>query len=369
MRQAAVVCPLLSIVSLLVLSAQTPPPRVPDQPYRPGQYDAITDVPGVLVGHYKHPQVNRGLTVVIPGPAGGTCGADVRGSNPGTWGVSTYEPINIGEECDAIVLTGGSLWGYGAISGVMEALFEQGKGVRTRGGVLPVVPGAVIFDLPVADPAIRPNHEWGRAAVENAKGGRVEEGNAGVGAGATTGKLVEGIRLKGGLGTASAVLPDGTVVGVIVVLNSVGDLVNPKTGELYAVSGFGDLEYRHHHTVPAIPRQPQGENTTNAVIATNARLTKPQLAKIAEMAHDGLARAIRPIHAMQDGDTTFAVSVGWDDRPQPEVAYAAEAVDRYGNVGADLLVRAIVKAMNAAKSIPNFPSYTEWKKIRPKLPR
>jgi L-aminopeptidase/D-esterase-like protein len=362
MRQAAVVCQLLLILSSLLSSQPTAVPRVLDQAYRAGPYDAITDVPGVLVGHYTHAKVPRGLTVVIPGQTGGTCAADVRGSNPGTWGVSTYDPINIGEQCDAIVLTGGSLWGYGAIGGIMEALFEQGKGVRTRGGILPIVPGAVIFDLPVADPAIRPTHEWGRAVVQNAKSGPVAQGNVGVGAGATTGKLAEGIRLKGGVGTASAVLPDGTVVGVIVVLNAVGDLVNPKTGELYALTGFGDLDYRHRHTV-STPR-PQGENTTNAIVATNARLNKIQLAKIAEMAHDGLARAIRPIHAMQDGDTTFAVSVGWDDRPAPEVAYAAEAVDRYGNVGADLLVRAIVKAMNAAESIANFPSYTEWKKTR-----
>lgn len=358
MRHAAVVCPLL-MLSVLLTAQEAPPARVPDEPYRAGQYDAITDVPGVLVGHHRHPTAHRGLTVVIPGPTGGTCAVDVRGSNPGTWGTSTYEPINIGEQCDAIVLTGGSLWGYGAIGGIMEALFEQGKGVRTRAGILPVVPGAVIFDLPVADPAIRPNHEWGRAAVQNAKGGPVEQGNAGVGAGATTGKLVEGVRLKGGVGTASAVLPDKTVVGVIVVLNAVGDLVNPRTGELYALGGFGDVDYRHRHLVPRTSTQ--GENTTNAIVATNARLNKTQLAKIAEMAHDGLARAIRPIHAMQDGDTIFAVSVGWDDRPEPQVAYPAEAVDRYGNVGADLLVRAIVKAMRAAESIPHFPSYTEWK--------
>jgi L-aminopeptidase/D-esterase-like protein len=361
MRKAAA-APSWLMLSAAIVAQTTPIPPTPDQPYRAGQYDAITDVPAVLVGHYRHPKANRGITVVIPGQTGGTCAADVRGSNPGTWGVSTYEPINIGEQCDAIVLTGGSLWGYGAIGGIMEALFEQGKGVRTRGGVLPVVPGAVIFDLPVADPAIRPNHEWGRTVVQNARSGQVEQGNAGVGAGATTGKLAEGVRLKGGVGTASAVLPDGTVVGVLVVLNAVGDLVNPKTGELYALSGFGDVDYRHRHTVA--PTQPQGDNTTNAIVATNARLNKTQLAKIAEMAHDGLARAIRPIHAMQDGDTTFAVSVGWDDRPAPEVAYPAEAVDRYGNVGADLLVRAIVKAMNAAEGIPNFPSYTEWKKTR-----
>ena len=139
MRNALIVCTLWMMPSLLA-GQQKPAERVPDQPYRAGQYDAITDVPGVLVGHHRHLTVNRGITVVIPGPTGGTCAVDVRGSNPGTWGTSTYEPINIGEQCDAIVLTGGSLWGYGAIGGIMEALFEQGKGVRTRGGILPVVP-------------------------------------------------------------------------------------------------------------------------------------------------------------------------------------------------------------------------------------
>jgi L-aminopeptidase/D-esterase-like protein len=361
MRQAVVFFSFV-MLSSLAAAQQTPPGDVTDQAYRAGQYDAITDVPGVLVGHYRHPKANRGITVVIPGPTGGTCAVDVRGSNPGTWGTSTYETINIGEQCDAVVLTGGSLWGYGAIGGIMNALFDQGRGVRTRGGILPVVPGAVIFDLPVADPAIRPDYEWGSAAVRNAKSGPVEQGNAGVGAGATTGKLPDGVRLKGGLGTASALLPDGTVVGVIVVLNAVGDLVNPRTGTLYALSGFGDLGYRHRY---AIGRpQPQGENTTNAIVATNAKLNKTQLAKIAEMAHDGLARAIRPVHAMLDGDTIFAISVGWDDRPEPQAAYPAEAVDRYGSAAADLLVRAIVKGMQAAESIPDFPSYTEWTKTR-----
>ena len=360
MRISAVLCILLLPASSMSAQQSPSAKQFPDRPYQTGRYDAITDVPGVRVGHYTHPDAHRGLTVVIPGEHGGTCAADVRGSNPGTWGVSTYEPINIGEECDAIVLTGGSLWGYGAIGGIMEALFDQGKGVRTRGGILPVVPGAVIFDLPVSDPKIRPNYDWGRKAVESAKDGPVEQGNVGVGAGGTTGKLPGGLRLKGGLGTASAVLPDGTVVGVIVVLNAVGDLVNPKTGEFYADRGFGNIDYRHRYAIPT-PQPKAGENTTNAIVATNAKLDKTQLAKIAEMAHDGLARAIRPIHTMLDGDTIFAVSVGWEGRPEPDAVYPAEAVDRYGSVAADLLVRAMVKAMKAATSIAGYPSYNEWK--------
>jgi L-aminopeptidase/D-esterase-like protein len=139
--------------------------------------------------------------------------------------------------------------------------------------------------------------------------------------------------------------------------------VNPKTGEFYALSGFGDIDYRHRYAIPT-PQPKAGENTTNAVVATNAKLNKTQLAKVAEMAHNGLARAIRPIHTMLDGDTIFAVSVGWENQPEPEAIYPAEAVDRYGSVAADLLVRAMIKAMKAATSIPGYPSYTEWNQKR-----
>jgi L-aminopeptidase/D-esterase-like protein len=357
---------LLSCLFLLAASTGTQGRQAPAEvPYRPGPNDAITDVPGVRVGHYTHTEgTMRGVTVVIPGKAGGTCGVDVRGSNPGTLATSTYDPINIGEECDAIVLTGGSLWGFATVLGVMEYLFEQGMGVRTRGGILPVVPAAVIFDLPVGDPNIRPQKDWGYLAARRAADGPVPQGNVGAGTGGTTGKLPGGIRLKGGLGTASAVLPDATVVGVLVVLNAVGDLVNPRTGEFLAVSGFDDLPYRHHYVPQRGPdkKAPMiGENTTLAVVATNARLHKVQLAKIAELAQDGLARAMRPSHTMWDGDTVFAVSVGWDDRVDPDAEFPAEATDRVGSVAADLLVRAILKGMQAADSIPGWPSYREWK--------
>lgn len=357
------------VLALSFPAASLEEEKAPKQgtPYSRGQYDAITDVPGVKVGHFTHTEgTMRGVTVVIPGETGGTCGVEVRGSNPGTLGDSTYNPVNIGEECDAIVLTGGSLWGFATVPGVMEYLFAQGRGVRTRAGILPVVPAAVIFDLPIGDPNIHPQPSWGFQAAASAKDGPVEQGNVGVGAGGTTGKLPGGVRLKGGLGTASVVLPENVVVGALVVLNAVGDLVHPETGEFYAVAGgFDRVPYQHYFTVsdPVPPPKP-GENTTLVIIATNAKLSKTQLTKVAQLAHDGLARAIRPVHTMLDGDTIFVVSVGWDERVEMQVRYPWEAVDRIGSAGADTLVRAILKAMEAAESIPDWPSYRDWKKAQ-----
>lgn len=332
----------------------------------PGQYDAITDVPGVKVGQYTRTEgTMRGVTVVIPGERGGTCGVEVRGSNPGTLNLSTFDPVNIGQECDAVVLTGGSLFGLATVPGVMKYLLEQGRGVETRAGIIPVVPAAVIFDLPIGDASIHPTPEWGYEAARRATGGPVEQGNVGVGAGGTTGKLPGGVRLKGGLGTASLVLPDGVTVGALVVLNAVGDLVHPETGEFYAVAGgFDRVPYQHGFTVPPEPETRPGENTTLAVVATDAKLDKTQLTKIAQLAHDGLARAIRPVHTMLDGDTIFVVSVGWDERVEMTARYPGEATDRIGSAAADTLVRAILKAMLAAESIPRYPSYRDWKESR-----
>lgn len=355
---------LLLAASALLVRADAQPSPAPTA--QPGPNDAITDVPGVKVGHYTHTQgTMRGVTVVIPGETGGTCGVEVRGSNPGTFNLSTFAPVNIGEECDAIVLTGGSLFGLATVPGVMDFLFERGRGVRTRAGIIPVVPGAVIFDLPVGDPNIHPQPEWGYRAAESATDGSVAQGNVGAGAGGTTGKLPGGVRLKGGLGTASAVLPEGVTVGALVVLNAVGELVHPETGEFYAVSGgFDRVPYQHRFVVPPEAPPKLGENTTLAVIATNAKLDKTQLTKVAQLAHDGLARAIRPVHTMLDGDTIFVVSVGWDERVEMKVSYPGEATDRIGSAAADVLARAILKAMLAAESLPRWPSYRDWKKAR-----
>ncbi len=338
---------------------------VRESAYQTGRYDAITDVPGVTVGHYTHPEVYRGTTVVFPGETGGICGVEVRGANPVTLGDSTFDPLNIGEECDAIVLTGGSFFGLGAVPGVVDYLYERNRGVKTRAGVVPIVPAAVIFDLPVADPDVQPQKSWGYRAAEDARGGSVPQGNVGAGAGGTTGKAPGGMRLKGGLGTASAVLPGGVVVGVLVVLNSLGDVVNPVTGEFYATEGGYDrVPYRHKFAPGKAPEV--DENTTLIVVATNAKLTKTQLTKVAHLVHDGLARAIRPVHTMLDGDTVFVVSVGWDERIKMETAYPGEEVDRIGTAAGDLVVRAILKGMEAAESIPEWPSYRDWKRTQSK---
>lgn len=348
--------------------AQQPGAVYRDVPYQSGRFDAITDVPGVTVGHFTHTKgALRGTTVALFGEHGGLCAVDVRGSNPLTINTHTFSPLTINEECDAVVLTGGSAFGLSTVSGVVNYLYDIGRGVQTRVGRIPIVPGAVIFDLPVGDPKIHPAPEWGYEAAQNAKDGPVPQGNVGAGAGGTTGKTPAGIRLKGGLGTASVVLPDGVVVGAMVVLNALGDVVNPKTGEFYATSGgFASADYRRDYLpgATALTTSSSIENTTIAIIATNAKLSKTQLTKVAELAHNGLARAIRPIHTMLDGDTIFAVSVGWDKRVELKVNYPGEEVDRIGGVAADVMVRAIVKGMEAAESIPGWTSYRDWKKAR-----
>jgi L-aminopeptidase/D-esterase-like protein len=348
--------------------AQQPSATPKDTPYQPGKLDAITDVPGVTVGHFTYTKgTMRGTTVVLFGENGGLCAVDVRGSNPLTIGTHTFSPLTINEECDAVVLTGGSAFGLSSVSGVVNYLYDIGRGVQTRVGRIPIVPGAVIFDLPVGDPKIHPTPEWGYEAARSAKDGPVPQGNVGAGAGGTTGKTPAGIRLKGGLGTASVVLPDGVVVGAIVVLNALGDVVNPKTGEFYATSGgFASVDYRRDYLPGATAATASSsiENTTIAIVATNAKLNKTQLTKVAELAHNGLARAIRPIHTMLDGDTIFAVSVGWDKRVELKVNYPGEEVDRIGGVAADVMVRAIIKGMEAAESISSWTSYRDWKKAR-----
>ena len=327
---------------------------------RPGRHDAITDVPGVRVGHYTVRQGTlRGTTAVLF-DGSGILGMDVRGGNPVTLGDSIFNPVTIGEQVDAVVLTGGSFFGLASVSGVVDYLYEQGQGVQTAYGIVPIVPAAVIFDLRMDNGKIRPTRDWGYEAAKSARGGGMEQGNIGAGAGGTAGKMKGGVPLKGGLGTASIVLKEGVTVGVLVVLNPLGDLVNPATGALYAVGGGFDKL-----APPNVGRDAKaGEaNTTLVLVATDAELNKPQLTKIAQMVHDGLARAIRPVHTMLDGDTVFAVSVGWSKRKKLGLP-PAEAVDRVGTVAADVLIRAILNGMNSAEGTPGFPSYRDWLKSK-----
>jgi L-aminopeptidase/D-esterase-like protein len=345
---------------MLMILSWTLPAAAQVEADRPGQHDAITDVPGVRVGHYTMRQGTLRGTTAILFDGSGIAGMDVRGGNPVTLGDSIFNPVTIGEQVDAVVLTGGSFFGLAAVSGVVDFLYERGLGVRTPYGLVPIVPAAVIYDLRMDNGRVRPTRDWGYEAARSASGGRVEQGNVGAGAGGTAGKMRGGIPMKGGLGTASVVLREGVTVGVLVVLNPLGDLINPQTGELYAVGGGFD-----RLPAPNVARNsPFAEmNTTLVLVATDAELNKPQLTKIAQMVHDGMARAIRPVHTMLDGDAVFAVSVGWSRRKKLNMS-PAEAVDRIGTVASDVLIKAIINGINAAESIPEFPSYRDWLRSR-----
>ena len=324
---------------------------------QPGPTNSMVDVPGIKVGHHTHDVVRRGVTAILC-EGGATAGVSVRGSNPGTFNTDALDPTTAGGTVHAIGLTGGSLFGLGAVAGITEWLFHRGIGHRYRGALIPVVAGAVIFDLAFTDPTVYPTAEWGRQAAANASTDPFGRGNIGAGTGGTAGKGPGCVRTKGGLGTASLLLPDGIVVGAMVVVNALGGLVHPLTGEMYASHGGFDT--------PLLYQQPDVEpdtirsltNTTLGVVATNARLSKPQATKVAELAHDGLARAIRPIHAMLDGDSIFAISTVADS-VLPETTTGANLTDMVGHAGADAMVLAVLDAARQTEGIGDWPSVAD----------
>lgn len=336
------------------------PSTSPSLGMQPGPTSSLIDVPGVKVGHHTHDSVRRGVTAILCG-GGATAGVSVRGSNPGMSNTDALDPTTAGGTVHAIGLTGGSLFGLGAVAGITEWLFHQGIGHRYRGALIPVVAGAVIFDLAFTDPTVYPTAEWGHRAAANDSANPFERGNIGAGTGGTAGKGPGCVRTKGGLGTASLLLPDGIVVGAMVVINALGGLIHPLTGELYATHGRFD--------VPLLYRQPDAEpdavrsltNTTLGVIATNARLTKPQATKVAELAHDGLARAIRPIHAMLDGDAIFAISTV-DEAILPTGTTGANLTDMIGHAGADAMVLAVLDASRETAGVDPWPSVADAQK-------
>ena len=240
---------------------------------------------------------------------------DVRGGAPGTRDTELLNPVNTVAEVHAIVLSGGSAFGLAAADGVMNYLEEKRIGFQTSGGVVPIVPAAILFDLAVGDASIRPGADCGYAAARAAGDGPVAEGNVGAGAGATVGKLLGSTRaMKGGIGSSSIQLPGGLVVAALVAVNAVGNVTDPATGRFIAGArtedGAGIADLRAWlRKGPAGGGQPM-ENTTLGVVATNAKLTKAQATKMAQMAHDGYARAIYPAHLTSDGDTIFALATG-----------------------------------------------------------
>lgn len=332
---------------------------------QPGATNSLHDVTGLRVGHATRigDGFRTGTTVVLPPGDGAVCGVDVRGGGPGTRETDLLDPRNMVERVNAIVLTGGSAYGLVTADGVMHRLEEHGLGIAMPGGVVPIVPAAVIFDLGRGgDFAARPTATFGAEAYDEARLDEPDSPIASGCVGAGTGAVAGG--LKGGIGSASAVLDDGTTVAALVVVNAAGSTVDPLTGELYgARCGIGDefASLRRPDAAELATARSRGDAaspaptgyavaTTLAVLATDATLTKAQCQKLAGMGHDGMARAIRPVHTMFDGDTVFALSTARRDAPDP-----VGLLHLFGAAG-DAVSRAIVHAMLAAESVDGDPS-------------
>ena len=310
-------------------------------------HNDITDIPGIRVGHDTNLEAGTGCTVILcDTPAVG--GVDVRGGAPATRETDLLHPLHMVEEVHAIVLTGGSAFGLDAAGGVMRYLEEHSIGIDVGVAKVPIVPAAAILDLGFGSASVRPDAASGYRACEQATAEAIPQGNIGAGTGATVGKLLgPGFMMKGGLGSASTRMDDGTLVGAIVVVNALGDVIDPQTQQVIAgarnpLGGF-------------IASNPF-DNTTIAVIATSANLPKDATNKVAQMAHDGIAQVIRPAHTMFDGDTVFALALGTASQPKREAATTASQVSMIGATAAATLARAILNAVRNATALHGVPA-------------
>lgn len=311
-------------------------------------HDDITDIPGIRVGHDTNLDAGTGCTVILCDPPA-VGGVDVRGGAPATRETDLLRPLHMVEQVHAILLTGGSAFGLDAASGVMRYLEERNIGVDTAVARVPIVPAAAIFDLAFGLPNIRPDAASGYRACEQASSDAVVQGNVGAGTGATFSKLLGPLfMLKGGLGSASMTLDDGTLVGAIVVVNALGDVIDPRTQQPSSSNRQPELDFGSAN--------PFG-NTTIAVVATSASLTKDGTNKVAQMAHNGIAQAIRPAHTMFDGDTVFALALG-TQHSAPDAAAQAFQISQIGAAAASTLAQAIVKAVHNATPLHGVPAAT-----------
>lgn len=293
----------------------------------------ITDVPDIEVGHAHNLEAGTGCTVVIC-RKGAVAGVDVRGAAPGTRETDLIRPGNLVDKVHGVLLSGGSAFGLAAADGVVKYLEEQGVGFETGSVRVPIVAGAVLYDLEYGSAKIRPDSAMGYQACINASRDNSLQGSVGAGAGATVGKVI-GMKgsMKSGIGTASISLLGGIVVGAIVAVNAFGDVIDPNTGKILAGAVCPETG-QFLNTVDFILSSGRkygfaGTNTTIGVVATNAMLTKEQANRVAMMAHDGLAKTIRPVHTMMDGDTLFALSTGDIEGDITVIGCAAvEAVSR-----------------------------------------
>ncbi len=313
--------------------------------------DAIVDVPGIKVGHSQDLKAGTGCTVVIC-EKGATTGVDVRGGAPGTRETDLLNPVNLVDKAHAIYLSGGSAFGLEGVSGVMKYLEEKEIGFDVVLTKVPIVPGAVLFDLGVGDYRVRPDARMGYDACLNTSDAEVSQGNVGAGTGATVGKIFGGLRcMKSGLGTASFKSQE-LIIGAIVAVNCFGDVVDPESGEIIA-GVLSEDKKGFTNTMSFLRNFPQktkdnfSKNTTIGVIATNAKLIKAGATKVAMMAQDGYARTISPAHTMFDGDTIFCMATG-------EVEAGVNVV---GAISAEVMARAIVKAVKSTESLYGLKCY------------
>lgn len=319
----------------------------------PPDSGCLTDVEGIKVGHYTETRRPTGCTVILT-EGGAVAGVDVRGSAPGTHETDLLSPLNTVEMIHAVVLSGGSAFGLETAAGVMQYLEEQRIGYQTRVAKIPIVPAAALFDLGLGDARIRPDKRSGYLACKAAKARACEEGNVGAGTGATVGKMFGMDRaMKGGLGAASIQVGLVTVAALVAV-NAFGDVLDPTTGMVLAGARTPDgkslansIEQMRQGRYS--PPKASGENTTIGVVATNAVLNKSQATKMAQMAHDGLARSINPVHTPHDGDTLFAIATG--------TATAATNLTLLGSLAADVVAQAVRRAIVRAKGLPGLPSH------------
>lgn len=321
----------------------------------------IARVQGIQVGHFTDPRRPTGCSVVLC-PQGAVGGVDVRGAAPGTRETDLLDPSHLVQQVHGITLSGGSAWGLDAASGTVRWLEEQGAGLDIGVGRIPLVPAAVLFDVMLGDMRIRPDAAAGYAACQAASHERPAEGSVGAGAGAVVGKIFGHARaMKGGIGTASFTV-DGVTVGALVACNALGDVYHPHTGQLLAgartadgqqLLGARDALLRGEAPSAILA----GSNTTLGVVATDAQITKPQAQRLATVAHDGLARAINPVHTMSDGDTLFALGTGQSGRSlglMTLFTLAAEAV-------ALATARAILLAQSVdVAGQERLPSWADW---------
>lgn len=323
--------------------------------------NSITDIPGLRVGHAQNEQALTGCTVILC-EAGAVGGVDQRGGAPGTREVDALHPMHLVHKVHAVLLAGGSAYGLDAAGGVMRYLEEKGVGFDTHYAKVPIVPSAILYDLGIGSSDIRPDAAMGYQTCLNATSNPPAQGNVGAGTGATVGKILGmGQAMKSGIGTASLEIGAGVIVGALVAVNVFGDVIDPQSGQILAGARSRDLGPLHigaegyfadtlkvmqtliGRTALAFGSR---ENTAIGVVATNARLNKEETNKVAQMAHDGLARTVRPAHTMLDGDTIFALATGEQGAD----------VNIVGAFAAEVFARAVINATRSAKPVGGLPS-------------